>query len=232
MTELLYLQDTYLYESKASILEIWNNDFWEYILLDKTIFYPQWWGQPSDIGTIKKGENIFQVTKCMLDQNWIVYHYWKSTSSILKVGGIVSLNINKDTRILNARNHSAWHLLDVAMQKLWHNKLSPTKWYHFNNGPYVEYKWEFNEDKEVFLKKLEVWIEKLVHSSLPVCIKYEWLSSTEAPTGKIPRYVSFKWYTWCGCGGTHIKNTSEIWPVSIRKIRYKKWVLRVSYNLD
>ena len=40
MTELKYLEDTYLFKSKAKIICSWENELWEYIILDKTIFYP------------------------------------------------------------------------------------------------------------------------------------------------------------------------------------------------
>jgi len=59
MTKLKYLENTYLFENNAVIIETWKNDFWKYIILDETIFYPQGWGQPSDVWEI-----IFWGRKC------------------------------------------------------------------------------------------------------------------------------------------------------------------------
>ena len=231
MTELLYLRDTYLFEETASVLEISENEFWTYIILDRTIFYPQWGWQPSDTGTIKTASWEFQVTMCRLSPEWVVYHYWETTWS-MQVWEKVYLHIDGEKRSLNARNHSAGHLLDIAMSEIGYN-LKPWKWFHFPQGCYVEYSWEFdNEQKEEFIVKLETEINKLINQSIPMIITYEWLDDVTAPTWKIPRYAYFEWYEWCGCWGTHVKNSSEIWRVTIRKVKYKKWVLRISYNVN
>lgn len=44
MTELLYLKDTYLFQTKSIVQEIGTDEFWDYVIVDRTIFYPQWWG--------------------------------------------------------------------------------------------------------------------------------------------------------------------------------------------
>ena len=232
MTGLIYWTDTYLFEDTASVLEISENESWTYIILDRTIFYPQGWWQPSDIGTIKADWWIFEVTMCRLSPEWIVYHYGNISSGDVQAWEKASLQINKQQRRLNARNHSAGHLLDIAMSEIGYN-LEPWKWFHFPQGCYVEYLWEFdNETKEEFIISLEKKINELVQSSIPVIVKYDDLWDLSAPTGKIPRYVSFEWYEGCGCWGTHVKNSSEIWGVRIRKVKYKKWVLKISYNVD
>ena len=52
-----------------------------------------------------------------------------------------------------------------------------------------------------------------------------------APPGKSARVVAFSGFEGCGCGGTHVKNTSEIGKVSIRKIKVKKGVTRIAYAI-
>ena len=53
MTKLLYLDDSYIFESKATITGKMVDEKGPYILLDQTIFYPQGGGQPSDQGIIQ-----------------------------------------------------------------------------------------------------------------------------------------------------------------------------------
>ncbi len=232
-TELLYLQDSYLFTESAEILEISENEFWKYIILDRTIFYPQWGWQPSDMWIITLWENSFKVHKCMLDSGWVVYHYGENTYWEFKIWDEVTLDIDKDYRITNSRNHSAGHLVDVAMDILWYDRfLKAWKWFHFPEGSYVEYSGEIPEDLEVMREKLSATFEELSERSIPINVKYEWLWELEAPTGKSPRWVEFEWYVWCGCGGTHVKNSSEIGRVSVRKMKYKKWVLKVSYETE
>lgn len=232
MTELLYLQDTYLFESTGTIIEIGNDETWNYIILDKTIFYPQGWWQPTDTGTISDGKNAFQVEYCRLNKEWIVYHYGRHINEKMEKGKEVKLSINTERRIVNARNHSAGHLLDVAMiRQGFHKTLTPTKWYHFSDGAYVEYEWNFWEDKEVFIDTMNRTLKELVEENISIAVQYENLWELEAPKGKTPRYVAFEGFEWCWCGGTHVRNSWEIGKMLIRKIKHKKGVLRVSYKI-
>ena len=50
-TEAVYEKNSYLKSLKAKILDIRYNDNIE-VLFDKTIFYPEGGGQPSDVGFI------------------------------------------------------------------------------------------------------------------------------------------------------------------------------------
>ena len=106
MTKLDYLENTYLFKGKAKIINTWENEFWKYIILDRTIFYPQGWGQPSDTGKITLWENTFDVDNVRLDENWIVFHYWKYNNDeyfTTPENNICGLEIDKETRINNAK---------------------------------------------------------------------------------------------------------------------------------
>ena len=74
-TILLYLEDTYLFQETANIVESGKNENGKYIILDKTIFYPQGGGQPTDTGTIQNENAQFDVSMVRMDENGIVYHY-------------------------------------------------------------------------------------------------------------------------------------------------------------
>ena len=54
-------------------------------------------------------------------------------------GEAVTMQIDQDLRKINARNHSAGHLLDMAMWRAGRTELKPSKGYHFADGAYVEY---------------------------------------------------------------------------------------------
>ena len=59
MTKLLYLEDAYLQEFPATVVEVVNGG----VVLDQSAFYPGGGGQPCDFGTLAMGENMWQVSK-------------------------------------------------------------------------------------------------------------------------------------------------------------------------
>ena len=246
ITTLEYLHDTYKFESTWNIITSWENEFWEYIILDSTIFYPQGWWQPTDIWSIKLSSGEFEVTNVRLDREWIVYHYGTFTSPDMKnaitesAWVSVQLFVDWENRIINAKNHTAGHLLDIAIKNIW-LELTPQKGYHFKEWSYVQYAWKIEgldewNNKVDLITKLTTEANRLIQEGLSITVDMwddETLESWEAPVWKSYRFVYIDWYKahWCGCGGTHVNNTSEIWEIIIRKIRTKKWDTQVSYTL-
>lgn len=235
MTKLLYLNDTYLFKARAKFIVIKENDKGIAIILDQTIFYPQGGGQPADTGKIISGNSEFTVTDVRLDGEGFVWHFGTFNSEMFDEGEEVSLEIDKDKRILNARLHSAGHLLDCAVSKLKLQSLKPTKGFHFPQGPYVEYD-GIVEDNQALIPVLESAINELIEENLTTAT--ENLSPDEAkiqgiwaPPGKSARVVRFNGYEHCGCGGTHINEASEIGKIQIRKIKSKKGTTRISYAI-
>lgn len=235
MTSLLYLNDTYLFEAEAKFIEILENEKGVALILDQTIFYPQGGGQPSDTGTISDGKNTFAVTDTRLDHEGKVWHFGSFEGNAFEIGASVSLIVDKQKRLLNARLHTAGHLLDCAVSKLNIDNFKPTKGFHFEQGPYVEYEGTI-EDSQALIPSLKETINQLAAQDLKT-FAIE-LSPEEAqsqgiwaPPGKAARVVAIEGFEHCGCGGTHVASTLEIGKVNIRKIKAKKGVTRVSYSL-
>jgi Ser-tRNA(Ala) deacylase AlaX len=229
MTKLLYLDDTYLFSSSWTIQEFWENEYGQYIILDRTIFYSQWWGQPSDTGTISMDGALFEVKMVRLNEDGIVYHYGEYSEGTFAIDDVVSLEIDREKRLQNARTHSAGHLIDVAMRNIWLGYLKPTKWYHFPDGPYVEYSGNLQESIESIMVKLQTELDRLIVADIPMIISYH--TDVKSPTWKTPRYAHFEGYEWCGCGGTHVRRSGEIGKILIRKVKMKDGNLRVGYNV-
>eukprot|EP00972_Heterocapsa_arctica_P105107 15487262-Heterocapsa_arctica.AAC.1 len=51
-TKLLYMENTYVFECKATLLSLWEDGEKLCADLDQTVFHPQGGGQPSDVGQI------------------------------------------------------------------------------------------------------------------------------------------------------------------------------------
>lgn len=235
MTKLNYLDDTYLFESLAHFLELRENEKGKAVVLNETIFYPQGGGQPADRGKISFGENIFIVKDVRLDETGAVWHFGEFTSGLFNKEDRVTLKIDEERRKLNARLHSAGHLLDCAVSKLKIDNLKPIKGFHFPDGPYVEYD-GLIENPIALVPVLQKIVDELVLADLPVekrSLAFEEAQTLGiiAPVGKSARVVNFVGFLSCGCGGTHIKSSSEIGKMMIRKIKSSQGKTRVAYQI-
>ena len=236
MTILDYLEDTYKFKSEATFLELCETEKGQAVILDHTIFYPQGGGQPADHGTIISTNNIFTVTDVRLDETGTVLHFGTFQKESFSKENKVTLEVDEKRRLLNARLHSAGHLLDVAVDNVGIQGLTPTKGYHFTEGPYVEYE-GILENAAEWIPKLENEVNKLIDANLKIekeSLTYDQAKSRGifAPAGKSVQVINFEGAKGCGCGGTHIKSTKEIGRISIRKIKSKKGITKISYSLE
>ncbi|MFH1188974.1 MAG: alanine--tRNA ligase-related protein [bacterium] len=235
MTKLNYLQDTYLFESETIFIETREHEKSMAVILDATIFYPQGGGQPADQGEIISGDTIFVVHDVRIDEDGIIWHFGEYKSGKFTKGDSVILKIDKDLRILNARLHSAGHLLDCAVSNMHIENLNPTKGFHFSDGPYVEYDGTIENSAEI-LPILQKNIDDLLAQNLKVekkDLSFEEAQKQQihAPVGKAVRVINFDGFPICGCGGTHVNSTSEIGTITIRKIKTKQGKTKISYSV-
>jgi Ser-tRNA(Ala) deacylase AlaX len=219
-TKLLYLSNTFQYTSPATIIKIANENDQHTIILNQTIFYPQSGGQPSDIGTIEFGNIKFNVSQVKFNADKQAEHKGKfENEKEFKIGSSVILNINKNTRILNAKLHTAGHFIDATIQNMG-LPLKGKKGYHFPEGPYVE----FEGVASLSVEDLQKEIDLAQLQDLKIVVEHE----------EDYRFVSFGQLKLgrVGCGGTHLESVAELPRIVIRKIGAKKGNTTVKYNLE
>lgn len=234
MTHLQYLEDTYQFLSEAKILEIKETDKGLALILDQTIFYPQGGGQPADHGVITSATGKFIVTDVRLDPSGIVYHFGDFAEGNFAIGTTVNLQVEQNRRVLNARLHSAGHLIDVAAKKVGFD-LNCVKSYHFPDGPYLEYE-GMVENSDHYLQAIEKMVNDLMAENLVMLKRMVPAEEAKAkglfaPEGKQVRVVSFSGYNEVGCGGTHVENSGEIGEIIIKKVSPKKGCTRIVYDV-
>lgn len=240
-TELLYLNDTYLFESTARVLKLKQDleQNRETIILDRTIFHPQGGGQPTDTGFIQNDKAKFEVTEVRM-RNGIVHHFGHFTEGRFKPNETVALHIDKEKRLLYAKLHSAGHLIDVVVHEIGLNLL-PTKGYHFPQGPYVEYAGKIPpEERDELRQKIERRMNERIDQGFNVKVEIVPHDRLEEACGFLPDYVPPGQPTrvvfvaeklGSPCGGTHVKNIKEIGKVKITKIKVRSGNTRISYSL-
>ncbi len=163
-TQQLYLEDSYLKEMDAEILDVQSEGEGRYrVILDKTVFYPMGGGQATDQGKLE-GEYSAEVYQ-VLNKDGEIWHFVKSstTPSVgMKVHGV----INWDRRYKNMKLHSAGHIVDFAMYVLGYSpkNLIPIKADHDKN-PHIVYEGILDEDIK---QKLEDKANELIDKNLEI----------------------------------------------------------------
>jgi len=216
-TEVLYWGDAYLKAFEANILRLEPDEKKHfYMILDRTIFHPKSGGQPSDRGVIQ-GEGFKIEVKKAMQAGSIIVHWGKLLEGSPSAGR-VNGEIEWAWRYLLMRRHTAAHLLDHCLATVVGKRVETTdSW--LGDESYVGYKGEppSNED----LKEIEELENSLIEHGAAVKIdrvSYEELKE-RAPAApniyRLPKLESFRIVTIEGCepipcGGTHLKNISEI----------------------
>lgn len=249
MTELIYLKNPTLFQTKAKVLFTNTTGVRGTIVLDKTVFYPQGGGQPSDVGIIKNNDSsrILHVTMVKnVNGSGTIEHEGTWEGPALEVDEQVLVEINVDRRHLHSRIHSAGHLLDHAAEAL-NLPIVGEKGYHFPAGPYVEYRItddQFNTSPEALTKLKQQWesiAEKMITEERSIIINQ--VSPDQLPESVLSklsekvrsldsiRLVYFEGSAIPGpCGGTHATNTRELKGFYIKKISIKNNLMRVCYQ--
>ncbi|WP_315165748.1 alanine--tRNA ligase [Metaclostridioides mangenotii] len=188
------------------------------VVLDKTTFYPEGGGQVGDEGHIKADGVVVEVEETKKGANNSIKHFGKVLEGEIKVGSKVRTFVDKEIRMASARNHSATHLL--------HKALKNTLGDHVNQAGSLVTPDRLRFDITHFepiskeeLLKIEQEVNEAILSSLDVkCDIMDIKSAKEKGAMALfgekydneVRVVSMGDYSSELCGGTHLKNTSQI----------------------
>ncbi|MBW2991457.1 alanyl-tRNA editing protein [Candidatus Woesearchaeota archaeon] len=225
MTEVLYLLDCYLKEFEANVESVKDD---KYVVLDKTAFYPNAGGQPYDTGKLTaedgKDYNVIFVAKF----GNTVSHEVDNPG--LKQGDKVRAVIDWDRRYRLMRMHTAAHVISIIIEKdanalITGNQLGLDK-------SRIDFNLEdFDRDKFAdYMDKANELIKKGAKVNLYLMPREEALQKYERLTNlakgfpkeiKNIRLVEIEGVTIEACGGTHVKDISEIKGVKLLKLDNK-----------
>lgn len=204
ITERLYDNDAYQTEFSATVLDCAKYENGFKVILDKTAFFPEAGGQPSDKGTI----NGIKVTDVQIEDEKIV-HFCESE---LDAGSIVSCKIDFERRFAFMQNHSGEHIVSGIVFKKYglHNV-----GFHLNeefvtldfNGVL-----ERNQIDEIeLLANKVIWQNKKIKTYYPSKDELSKLLYRQKKelSGDI-RIVEIEDTDMCACCAPHVKSTGEI----------------------
>jgi len=207
--------------AKARIIKV----FPEGLVLDKTPFYATSGGQLADNGSIFNDDLTLNVIDVEKLPNGQFLHKTREELSLNYEGMDVIAKVDESRRELTEYHHSATHLLFKALRDVLGDHVS-------QQGSQVSFdglRFDFNHyesiSDEVILK-----VEKIVNEM----IKDEYIATTRVMTieeakalgaiaefgekyGDYVRTIDLK-YTLDLCGGTHVKNISDIGRFAIKSL--------------
>jgi Ser-tRNA(Ala) deacylase AlaX len=241
MTDLLFLQDFDVVSVRAAILVISKTEDDRIdIVLDKTCFYARGGGQDWDIGIISSDTGDFTIEEVRLDQEGTVHHIGVYGRGELKVDQSVECNVDKGRRSINTRLHSGGHVIDMAVASLGLDWVG-TKGQHYPELCAVEYSGLWKPEKAEELRAaIESNANKLVKASLDNRIVFTAVDEMHKlcrhvpenlPKNKPGRVVMYGEDFGIPCGGTHVKNLNEVGEIRVSKLKEKKGVIRLNYEV-
>lgn len=236
-TKPLYLDDSYLKETDAEVLEVLPESKDQYrLVLDQTVFYPMGGGQATDQGKLA-GDNWVVEVYQVINRDGEIWHFVKA-SNPPSIGMKVHGNINWDRRYKNMKLHSAGHIIDFAMYLLGLSPkmLIPMRADHDKN-PHIVYQGVLTED---FRQKLEDKSNELVAKNLKFTWYFQPLEKLQKeaiylqpglPTNKPLRTLKLEGVGAVADGGTQVKNTGEVGKIKIESIEKENDLTLVRYSI-
>jgi alanyl-tRNA synthetase len=190
-----------------------------YVLLDRTPFYVESGGQVDDTGVIKTTEVALPVVDLVKINEKVVHVVEDGPDEVLRVGTDVMAQVDGKRRLEIMRNHSATHLFHAALRKILGTHVHQA-------GSLVDpdhMRFDFAHHKKVAPEELRD-IEQLVnekilerielthHRNIPYdeARKMGALAFFGDKYGDKVNVVQFGDFSMEFCGGTHVRNTSEI----------------------
>lgn len=219
-TKLLYYVDEYLKEFDAHVLYTKGN----VVVLDKTAFYPEGGGQPSDRGTLNTENTSVEVVDVQKKGD-VVLHILNEEKPDLHVGDHVRGKIDWDRRFRLMQHHTATHILLNAAKRVLGNHI----WQAGSQLEEKEARLDISHYKRISqeqIKEIERIANMTVTSTLPVEKsvmnrndaekKYGYkLYQGGVPKSNKVRVIRITDYDIQACGGTHCRNTGNVGGIKI-----------------
>ena len=230
-----YFEDTYKFSDISNLVSSGRDEKGWFVTFDKTIFYPQGGGQASDQGYLQIGDVQIPVDFVRMVDAEIRHYIGRECKEF--EGKKVSCNIDSERRLLNAKLHGAGHLISNILEKAY-PYYQAVKGHHFPGECYVEFRAKNLDARDVDLADLNQRIEQAISENLSV--KSMFITSDKLseicpnlpysiPASESVRIVSFGDFVYQPCGGTHVKDSSELKGLQLVKSRVKGNLLKVNY---
>jgi len=195
------------------------------MVLDRTIFYPEGGGQPSDTGAISSGSRRVEVVGSQKSRGIVVHLVSGGVS--FQPGEVVECSISWDRRMSLARHHSSTHILLGAARKV----LGDHVWQQGAQKNVDRSRLDISHYEKITpeqLRQIETIANRVVEECRPIRTYFEDRNKAEqrfgfrlyqggVVHGPTIRVVEVEGWDVEACAGIHCENTGEIGVIKIIK---------------
>jgi alanyl-tRNA synthetase len=236
-TEQMYYVDAYKKEFDAEVVKVVNG---KYVVLDRTCFYPEGGGQPTDNGFLVFDDVKVEVVGVQKVCRVIVHEV--ASSIAFEAGVTVRGVLDWGKRYALMKAHTATHLVNGAARRV----LGEHVWQHGTQKGVDVTRLDISHYRRLTVEEveeIEVLANEAVLADMPVST--EWIPRSEAESrygfrlyqggavpGKDIRVVKTGDWDVEACAGTHLKRTGEIGFLKVVYTeRIQDGVERIGYSV-
>jgi alanyl-tRNA synthetase len=190
------------------------------IVLDATPFYPEGGGQVGDRGVLKSANESIEILDTKKENN-LILHITKSLPE--NVEGAFTAVVNATLRDESQSNHTATHLLHQALRKILGTHVEQKG--SLVSPNYLRFDFShFSKVTDEQLKEVEEFVNARIQEHLPLIERRDIPFKQAVAEGAMAlfgekygdsvRAIKFG-ESMELCGGTHVKNTADIWYFKI-----------------
>ncbi|WP_273266354.1 alanine--tRNA ligase [Flexistipes sinusarabici] len=188
------------------------------IILSKTPFYPEGGGETGDKGYIKSDNAVAEVKDTKKYAESLIVHEAEILNGTLKVGEIITAEVNSEFRKAVEKNHTSTHLIHKALREVLGDHVR-------QSGSLVDsekLRFDFTHFSPLSreeIVEIENIVNKKIQENLPVkkeitdidsAIQKGAMAIFGEKYGDTVRVVSVNDFSKELCGGCHVDNTGEI----------------------
>lgn len=190
------------------------------IVLDNTPFYPEGGGQVGDKGTLVSANETITIIDTKKENN-LILHFAKQLPENIEAGFVAK--VNTDLRTSTSKNHSATHLMHLALRSIFGTHVEQKG--SLVNPNYLRFDFshfskvtdeELHQVEASVNAQIEAQLQLVEHRNIPIkdALDKGAMALFGEKYGDNVRMIEFGESKEL-CGGIHVKNTAEIWHFKI-----------------
>ena len=190
------------------------------IVLDSTPFYPEGGGQVGDKGTLVSANENIEIIDTKKESN-LILHLTKTLPENLETA--FTAKVNTDLRASSAKNHSATHLMHLALRTILGTHVEQKG--SLVNPNYLRFDFShFSKVTDEEIKQVEDFVNQRIQQQLPLIERRNIPIQQALDEGAMAlfgekygdnvRAIKFG-ESMELCGGIHVQNTANIWHFKI-----------------